>query len=428
MAEKTLVETLNDNRIRTGAMIPLPLKFYDEAHIKALADCGVDIVIQPIDDIPEDRRKESLELFAKYGIEGVLRTEETSKRYKGAHMFDPEKNDKMWYKDYPCFKYFMFVDEPGTTHYDEIKKSVDAFKEMYPDVRPYVNLLPMYANNAQLAGGAWQAPIEYFETADSTYKEYLDLYVEKIDTDHICVDIYPCQRIENPACPEKFPAEYLPVSYKDYVKNIELVADACRNSGRDFWVYIQTCSWSRWMREPNEAEIRWQAYTMLAFGAKTLLYYIMGTYSSHTGCAFDVRGDKTKTYFAIQRMALGLHKLSDVYVQYKNLGAFNVNSTPEATPYLEMYNPYKDFSAISDIKCDSPLLIGCFEKKEGEGKAFTLVNMQDFASPKTVSAKLKINGNNITVYRDGIPSKQTSSDGWYEFTLVQGDGIFVTID
>ena len=428
MAEKTLVETLKDDRIRTGALIPLPLRFYDEAHIKALADCGVDIVIQPIDDIPEDRRKETLELYAKYGIEGVLRTEETCKLYKGAHMFDPEKNDKMWYKDYPCFNYFMFVDEPGTTHYDELKKSIEAFKQMYPGVRPYVNLLPMYANNAQLAGGAWMAPIEYFETADSTYKDYLDQYVEKIDTDHICVDIYPCQRIPNPECPEKFPAEYLPVSYKDYVKNIELVADAARNSGRDFWAYIQTCSWSRDMREPVEPEIRWQAYTMLAFGAKTLLYYIMGAYSSHTGCAFDVRGDKTKTYFAIQRMALGLHKLSDVYVQYKNLGVFNVNSTPEATPYLEMYNPYKDFKAISEIKCDNPLLVGCFEKKDGDGSAFTLVNMQDFADPRTISAKLKINGNSITVYRDGVPTKHTSCDGWYEFTLVQGDGIFVTVD
>jgi len=47
--------------------------------------------------------------------------------------------------------------------------------------------------------------------------------------------------------------------------------------------------------------------------------------------------------------------------------------------------------------------------------------------PKTISVKAKISGN-VTMYRDGVPTKCSSSDDWYEFTLVQGDGIFVTVD
>ena len=92
-----------------------------------------------------------------------------------------------------------------------------------------------------------------------------------------------------------------------------------------------------------------------------------------------------------------------------------------------MNNPYKDFKTISEIKCDSPLLVGCFEKKEGKGHAFTLVNMTDFAKPGTATVRVKIKGE-VTSYADGTPAKLTSADGWYEFKLLQGDGIFVTID
>ncbi|MBE6688579.1 MAG: hypothetical protein E7588_04780 [Ruminococcaceae bacterium] len=425
MAEKTLVETLKDNRIRTGAM--LATLHYDEAHVKALAEAGIDILTINVDHIPTDKREEFLDLLAKYGIEAIAHADSTDKHFMGAHMFDKEKNDNLWFKDKPAFTTYMFVDEPGTVHYDELRKSVDDFRALHPGKRPYINLLPMYANARQLAGGAWMAPIEYFDTAAATYQEYVDQYVEKLDTDYICVDIYPCMREPHPKYPEMFPAEYTPTYYKDYVKNIEIVANACRDSGRDFWVYIQTCSWGSWVREPNEAEIRWQAYTMLSFGAKTILYYIFATCTSHTGCAFDVRGDKTKIYFAIQRMAQGLHKLSDLYVSYKYVGAFNVNSTPEATPYLEMYNPYKEFKAITDLTCDTPLLVGCFEKKEGKGNAFTLVNQQDWKEPKGSVITFKAQGK-VTLYYDGEPQELTPVNGVYTVKLEQGDGVFVTVD
>ncbi|MBE6688582.1 MAG: radical SAM protein [Ruminococcaceae bacterium] len=425
--EKTLVETLKDNRIRIGAYTPVVHS--DEEHIKALADAGVDFAVLNLDIIPEEKQNDVFKWLAKYGIEATVRKGSLMKYYEKAGLLDLDKKDEMFFKDEPSFVAYTYVDEPGTEHFEVLGKEVEAFKKAFPGKRAYINLLPMYANSAQLTGGAWKAPIEYYEQPSTDFQQYLDEYVEKIDTDYICTDIYPCRKAPDPACPEKFPAEYIKTTYPKYVRSIEIVADVCRASNRDFWVCIQTCSWSRGIREPDGAELRWQAYTMLSYGAKTLLYYIFATRTSHSGCVLNVRGEKTKLYFASQRLCNGLKKLSDVYVQYKNLGAFNLNSTPETTPYLEMENPYpaSDFKAISEIKCETPLLVGCFEKKEGSGSAFTLVNMQDWQNPKTASVKAKINGN-VTMYRDGVPTKCTSCDGWYEFTLVQGDGIFVTVD
>ena len=126
-------------------------------------------------------------------------------------------------------------------------------------------------------------------------------------------------------------------------------------------------------------------------------------------------------------MAQGLHKLSDLYVSYGNLGAVTLNSTPETTPYLEMYNPYKDFKTISEIQCGTPLLVGCFERKEGSGTAFTLVNHQNWLAPKASDVKFKSSGT-VTLYYDGEPQVLVPKNGWYTVKLEQGDGVFVTVD
>ena len=132
-------------------------------------------------------------------------------------------------------------------------------------------------------------------------------------------------------------------------------------------------------------------------------------------------------YFDSQRLMLGIKKLSDLYLTYRNVGAFNINSSPLTTPYLEMATPYKDFKTIKEIACNTPLLVGCFEKKEGEGSAFTLVNMQDFQTPGTARVRFKLEGR-VTLYRDGEPEELKATNGVYEVLLEQGDGVFVTVD
>jgi len=415
-----------DKRIRIGAYGPLTR--CTEEEVQKLAESGVDFAILRSYDIPKDKRTEVFEWLAKYGIEAVVSDKPVMKEYERAELLDLEKSDEeIWFMNEPMCTYANYVDEPGTEHFEVLGNEVRNFMKRFPGKKVYINLLPMYANSAQLTGGAWKAKIEYYEQPSTDYRQYIDEYVRLVPTDYICADIYPCKAEPDPDNPEVFPAVHIKTIYRDYIKNVELLADACRKSGRDMWCCIQTCAWSCNVSEPSEAELRWQAYTMLSFGAKALMYYTFSDRTNHTGALLNVRGDKTKLFFASKRMCEGLKKLSDLYVTYKNIGAFNVNSSPEKTPYLEMYKPYTDFSTISEIECNTPLLVGCFEKTEGTGKAFTLVNMKDFQKPEDANIKIKVNGN-ITVYRDGNPEKMISSDGWYEISLVQGDGVFVTVE
>ncbi len=111
------------------------------------------------------------------------------------------------------------------------------------------------------------------------------------------------------------------------------------------------------------------------------------------------------------------------------MGAFTIGYDPEKTAYLYLANPYdiKKFGVISDIESNTPLLVGCFEKKEGEGKALMIVNQQDWAETLDSVVKMKISGK-VTKYYDGEAEEAEGQNGVYEFNIAQGDGVFVTVE
>lgn len=416
-----------EKRIRFGAY--MPVSHPDEKHVKELGEAGVDFAVIEFKLIAPDKiSPEFMSWFSKYGIDFAVDDPKTNKTV-GDHatVLDFDKEELMFYKNEPGYISYSYIDEPGMAVFEELGREVSEFNKRYPDKFAFINLLPLYANEQQLKGGAWAAPIEYYSSDDHIYKTYLDEYIRLIDTHYICIDIYPCKRRPDPEYPDMYPVKHIKYNYPDYVKNIEYGANAARKSNRELWICLQSCTWYKNVRPVDGAELRWQAYTCLSYGTTNFLYYVFAARPGHDYALMDFIGERNALYFEAQKLALGLKKLSPLFVSYKNLGAFNVNSSPETTPYLEMNTPYTDFDAIWDISCDTPLLVGCFEKEKGEGKAFTLVNMQDFQEPKTANLSFKANGK-ITIYRDGEPSELKPCNGVFTVSLEQGDGVFVTVE
>jgi len=418
------------DRIKIGAYSPIST--FDEEHIRLLAEAGVDYAIFRIDatdPIPEEYHEKLVKWFEKYGVEFSVHYDKCEFVYKGATMPDLTKKDDMFFKDSPAFVSYCYADEPGIIHFDMLGAEVRKFYKAFPDKDVFINLLPMYSSTEQLAKGPYGTEIKYFDEGDNVYQRYLDAFVDKVPTRHICVDIYPCKRKPKADCPEMFPAEYEPFTYDRYLRSIEMVADKCRETGRDFYACIQACSWGKGVREITTPELRWQAYTMLSFGATALFYYVFASRKRHTGCMLNERGEPTKLFYGSKKMCAGLTKLSDIYMEYKNVGAFTIGYDPEKTAYLYLANPYdiKRFGVISDIESNTPLLVGCFEKREGAGKAFMIVNQQDWAEALDSVVKMKISGK-VTKYCDGEAEESEGRNGIYEFNIAQGDGVFVTVE
>jgi len=406
-----------------------PFNYCTEEHVAAIAESGVDLVLYGLNQIPEEHHKDMFEWLHKYGIEASMRKGEWMQKYENVPVLDLEKHGDLWFKDEPVFKYFTYVDEPGAVSFDMLGEEVEAFKAAFPGKEPFINLLPMYANTKQLSGGSSASPIDYYEYEDavSAFTKYLRAYAEKVNTSYICADIYPCHRRPDPNAPDEFPNKYIKGTYKDYVKSIEPMANVCREFGRDLWVVIQSSSWSSGVRVPDEADLRWQAYTMLSFGAKALLYFVYGGRPGKDGGIIAADGSKGELFYASKRLCGGLKKLSDLYLEYRNIGAFNVNCDAAKTPYLVMENPYSGPVNPGEIVTEDSLLIGVFEKKNGAGTAFTIVNMNNLQTPKTAHLTLNAPGN-VVVYRDGVPCETAEKGQKLELELLAGDGVFMTVD
>ena len=305
----------------------------------------------------------------------------------------------------------MLRDEPGAKMFDLLAEAYDIYDAKTDDKIPYYNLFPSYANEQQLG--------------TATYEEHLRQFFDKVDPRlYASVDIYP-----------------LNISYSinnDYFYNLNAFAKECRTRGIPFGVFIQSVSFAAVKRSPNEAEMRWQVYCALSFGARDIQYFTYCTPNSSTEDFKDALisrdNEKTERWYGAQNINRALDLISDVYVQYKNLGTFTVN--PDKSQYfMQFKDQYKDFDAIESVTVSDnrPVLIGAFASDTAEhSRAFTCVDLGDpgmkKTSPTEVTIKLTAATTATMYYLDTVTTLTPDENGCISFMLQNGDGVFITLD
>ena len=298
--------------------------------------------------------------------------------------------------------------------FDEMAHLAERYLATLPGKVCFYNLLPMYANAAQLQIGAWADPIEYYDPDNKLYKEYVTSYAETVPGDFMCVDIYALGKM----------LESKTVNYDDYLKNMDIFATACRKYDRDFWLYIQTSHLNN--REITYDDMRWQMYVGLSFGANTFIHFTYGDTLTDNGVP-------NPYYYEAQKANREIMALSDDYMQYKNLGAFNMNCEEADYKYAQFDNQYTDFDVLKDIKSDDQLLVGCFEKENGEGYAFSVVNLvngSNLDDSMEASISFALEGEHtVSVWLRGENTVLTPDEtGYFTLRLGVADGAFVTIE
>jgi hypothetical protein len=400
-------EYLTRDRIRIGAWVSPRPEAINKDFIATYSSGAFDWIVAHGALADSEHREMLLRDCDKYGVELVL----GDGAYKNAAVATAE------YFDHPCFAGTYVTDEPGTDEYDKLAEICNTYSKEMGGKLPYINLLPMYANAAQLKYGASAAAIEYYDADRDLYKKYCDAYCRKFRVPYICTDIYPLNWDKGKR-----------TTYPGYCQSINVIAASAREHGKDFWCCIQTFAWVPSKRTPTESEFRWQSYCMMSFGCKGLLCW---TYAgSEPGCpsliTFD--GQRTNAWYDAATVFKEIRRISDVFVRYKNLGALAHNCT-DRTPYLKFSNPVRTFPTIQQIQCDDPLLVGCFAKKDGPATAFTIVNMSELEAIKTAHVKLKIAGSTVVAWPRAQRRRLTpDADGFYHLTLPSGEGVFVEVD
>jgi len=178
----------------------------------------------------------------------------------------------------PQVWWFFGTDEPGEDRFAELAKVNQRIQRLVPAKPYWDNLLPTYA-------------FASLEEYDHYVQAYLDTVKPKLFTyDHYClVGRDPQTHAES---------WYGPHREGDYFANLEIVRRRALEVGVEFGVILSVGVFGP-VRGVSDAELRWQAFTTLAYGARSLgwfCYLTEGIYGNWTNWADMVLNrDGTRT-------------------------------------------------------------------------------------------------------------------------------------
>lgn len=214
------------------------------------------------------------------------------------------------------------------------------------------------------------------------------------------------------------------------LENHERLNTIAERNGQPFWTYIM----AYYLDQYNTSKMfRWNSYICMSFGSNAILYF------NYQGHVVNSQFEKAEHYYNAQKANAEISAIGSIIEKnYDYAGAYFKNAlASDAFAHIESsYDGFND--VITDFKVEegnrSPYLIGCFDKKGSDGNAFTIVNISEldyvpYEETASEPVKLKINGTDITFYRDGVVEHvEPDADGYYELDIGNGCAWFVTVD
>ena len=177
-----------------------------------------------------------------------------------------------------------------------------------------------------------------------------------------------------------------------WFENLQLVRDAAAGAGRagkrvPMWVVIQLASFrphgGPTMRNPDTAQIRWQAWTAIAYGAKGLSYWTLGDGIDHrdsTGYMvglLDPRGRPTGKYETVKALNARLHALGPILMELDPLAAFHVAVQGQQGIDAErLGSPAQVYGIVRGVSGDGAenCLVGYFKHRATHDDYLVVVN------------------------------------------------------
>ena len=152
----------------------------------------------------------------------------------------------------PAFWGFDVKDEPNANEFPGLASISERIAQLYPGRLRFINLLPIYATGNYSGQG-------------SNYTAYVTGYVRQLAPDVLCFDHYPFFEIPDMSfggCESR----------AGYRANLAVVREAALESGIPFWNFFNVMPFGG-HADPTEAQLAWQIFTSLTYGAKGVLFF-----------------------------------------------------------------------------------------------------------------------------------------------------------
>ncbi len=205
--------------------------------------------------------------------------------------------------DSPAFMGYMIADEPAASAFPDMGHRIDEVRKLKPGKLGYVNLFPNYAP-AWTFGGP-------------TYDDYIRGFIEVAKPDVLSMDHYPVMRPSTDTRP-------------NYRANLESCRAQSVKARIPFWNYFASMPLFDHL-DPTEAQLRWQIFTSVAYGAKGVLYFCYwtprGEGFSKGGAVVTADGVPTRHFDEARRINAELKNWGPTLMKLTSTGTYYISTT-----------------------------------------------------------------------------------------------------
>jgi hypothetical protein len=227
------------------------------------------------------------------------------------------------------FGYYL-RDEPPAAFFPNLEKVASVVRELAPGKWPYINLFPNYAEDWQLN--------------TKGYEEYVETFVKTCKPPILSYDHYAL--MDNGTLRD------------GYFQNLEQMRAAAVKHKLPFWnIVLSNCHFN--YREPTHADMRFQAYTTLAYGGRGIAYftYFAPQVGNYRMAPIDQFGNETPMWAFLQNVNNQILKLAPTITKLTSDEVYHFGTLPPGTK-----GP-SDKSLVKEI--DAHMMVGDFTHADG---------------------------------------------------------------
>lgn len=262
---------------------------------------------------------------------------------------------------------FFIIDEPKASLMPGLNKVVSLFRQTMPSRWSYVNLLPNYANASQLG-----AP---------TYEAYVQKFIDDVHPSFLSYDNYSL-----------FNGRMLDRFYT----NLGTIRRLSLKAGIPFWNVILANSHFTYM-EPNDATLRLQAYSTMAYGGRGIEYftYFAPEIGNFRLAAVDQFGHRTPTWNELRLLNSEIAELAPWLARLHSTGVYHSAPVPEGEKPLSQSPLVKEVlaSTYQNPPVQPSYFIGEFA--DSDGHPFLMIVNKDLEHSFRYLIRLKQPGKHL---------------------------------
>ncbi|MGC8783360.1 MAG: hypothetical protein ACP5RN_03090 [Armatimonadota bacterium] len=366
---------------------------------REVAECGFNVVLPPCGAWSVDLNRQILELCQKTGLKAIV----GDGRVLAKQPDDPDfaRNLDAVIADYaqhPALAGYFLMDEPNASAFPLLGAVNRYLLQKDPKRLPYINLFPNYANEQQLGA--------------KSYDEHVARYIKEVQPALVSWDHY---------------ALFESGERDIYFENLEIVRKHCLQANLPFVQIVLTVPHGPY-RDPNEADLRWQAYTTLAYGAKGILWFTYWTPPSDPQWRFrnaiiNERGVPSSKYTILKDLHGRIRTLARTQIRLRSMGVYHTPPLPKGVSALDGRSPVAE--------CDTEeVLIGWL--RDGQRRDHLWVVNRSFRQSGRIVLRLRSSVREAGEVNpiDGLiqPAAYDVGSGRLQTTLLPGEGkLFVLV-